>query len=75
MEKRRLPMYFAKRNSEEPEIVIENTVVYACESASCNGWMRKDFASENYVCPMCGSQLIEEVRELPKIQTDFTSFK
>lgn len=66
-------MYFAKRNSEEPEIIIENTVVYACESNDCNGWMRKDFASENYVCPMCGGQLVEEMRELPKISNEYNA--
>ncbi len=68
-------MYFAKRNSEEPEIIMENTVVYACDSDTCNGWMRKDFASVNYECPICGGQLIEEMRELPKIQTEFNTFK
>ncbi|MET1179282.1 MULTISPECIES: cold-inducible protein YdjO-related protein [Bacillales] len=68
-------MYFGKKNSEEPEIVMEDTIVYACGSADCNGWMRKDFASENYDCPMCGSQLIEEVRELPKIENEYNAFK
>ena len=37
--------------------------------------MRKDFASVNYECPICGGQLIEEMRELPKIQTEFNTFK
>ena len=68
-------MYFGKKNSEEPEIIMEDTIVYACGSADCNGWMRKDFASVNYDCPMCGSQLIEEVRELPKIENEYNAFK
>jgi hypothetical protein len=29
--------------------------------------MRKDFASEDLNCPMCGNKMVEEVRELPKM--------
>jgi hypothetical protein len=29
--------------------------------------MRKDFASEDLNCPMCGNKMFEEVRELPKM--------
>ncbi|WP_110927872.1 cold-inducible protein YdjO-related protein [Bacillus massiliglaciei] len=68
-------MYFAKKNSEEPEVIIENTIVYACESDSCNGWMRKEFVTDNRNCPMCGSELLEETRELPRIPDEYNSFK
>ncbi len=29
--------------------------------------MRKDFATEDLLCPMCGNETVKEVRELPKI--------
>lgn len=68
-------MYFGKKNSEEPAPIIEDTVVYACESESCNGWMRKEFAVENQPCPMCGGNLVEEVRELPQILTEYNAYR
>jgi predicted RNA-binding Zn-ribbon protein involved in translation (DUF1610 family) len=41
--------------------------VYSCSDGSCNGWMRKEFASEDLKCPLCGNQMTMEIRELPKI--------
>ncbi|WP_191561393.1 cold-inducible protein YdjO-related protein [Metabacillus idriensis] len=67
-------MYFAKKGAEEPVTIIEDTTVYACESESCNGWMRKDFSTADMSCPMCGSQMSEEVRELPQIKMDYNPF-
>ncbi|WP_153125162.1 cold-inducible protein YdjO-related protein [Peribacillus tepidiphilus] len=60
-------MYFSKKNQQE-EVIIEDTVVYSCVSDMCNGWMRKDFAMDPYLCPFCGSEMHQEVRELPKIK-------
>ena len=60
-------MYFSKKQNEADEVVIEDTSVYACLSDSCNGWMRMQFASEQSNCPLCGSEMTEEVRQLPKI--------
>ena len=59
-------MYFSKKQNEADEVIIEDTSVYACSSDSCNGWMRTQFASESN-CPLCGSEMQEEVRQLPKI--------
>ncbi|RFU66476.1 hypothetical protein D0469_17180 [Peribacillus saganii] len=74
-DKRRLLMYFAKKNAEEQVTIMEETVVYACESELCNGWMRQEFVMDNHSCPMCGGALKEEVRELPQIRNDFRTFR
>lgn len=60
-------MYFSKKNQELEEVVIEDTTVYACEADGCNGWMRMQFLSEDSACPLCGSNMQEEIRQLPKI--------
>lgn len=60
-------MYFSKKQNEADEVIIEDTSVYACSSDSCNGWMRMQFASDVSNCPLCGSVMQEEVRQLPKI--------
>ena len=41
--------------------------MYACNDDICKGWMRKDFASEDLKCPLCGNEMTVELRELPKI--------
>lgn len=68
-------MYFAKKATEETMPLLVDTSVYSCESPTCNGWMRTDFATADLNCPMCGTSMIEEVRELPQIRTDFNPFK
>lgn len=52
---------------EEKEEVLIDTEVYSCVDEACNGWMRKDFASEDLKCPLCGNETEMEIRELPKI--------
>ncbi|MCM3568890.1 cold-inducible protein YdjO-related protein [Neobacillus mesonae] len=49
------------------ETVLEDTEVFACIVDSCIGWMRKDFAADDLLCPMCGSEMMPEIRVLPKI--------
>lgn len=49
------------------ENILVDTDVYSCSNESCIGWMRKDFATDDRHCPMCGNEMVEEVRELPKI--------
>lgn len=44
-----------------------DTEVYSCMDDSCIGWMRKEFASADLRCPLCGQETVEEIRELPKI--------
>jgi hypothetical protein len=63
-------MYFAKKGKEEIVNTIEDTNVYACESETCNGWMREEFSTADLSCPICGSNMKAEVRGLPKIKVD-----
>jgi predicted RNA-binding Zn-ribbon protein involved in translation (DUF1610 family) len=68
IKKEAVSIFYGKRNNEEKaEPILVDTDVYSCTDSSCIGWMRKDFASEDLHCPMCGNAMIEEVRELPKM--------
>jgi hypothetical protein len=59
--------FFAKRHVEPiPEI---ETNVWSCSSSDCAGWMRTSYSfNENPACPLCQSEMAEEVRVLPVIQ-------
>ncbi|MBU8878376.1 cold-shock protein [Bacillus sp. FJAT-29790] len=62
-------MFFKRRGQDDaPEVVMLDTEVYACSHDSCNGWMRKDFASADLKCPLCGNDTNAEMRELPQIE-------
>ncbi|WP_163102676.1 cold-inducible protein YdjO-related protein [Peribacillus alkalitolerans] len=61
-------MYFSKKQQDFEEVIIENTVVFSCITDTCNGWMRKEFATDALLCPFCGNDMVEEVRELPRIK-------
>lgn len=62
-------MFFNRRNQDDkPEVLMLSTDVYACSDESCNGWMRKEFASADLRCPLCGNATNHEVRELPQIE-------
>lgn len=68
IKKEAVPIFYGKKNNEEKiENILVDTEVYSCMDDSCNGWMRKEFATEDLMCPMCGNQTIKEMRELPKI--------
>ena len=43
------------------------TEIYSCMDNACIGWMRKDFVTDDFLCPMCGNEMAAEIRELPKI--------
>ncbi|MEQ2525366.1 cold-inducible protein YdjO-related protein [Bacillaceae bacterium CLA-AA-H227] len=63
-----MAIFFNRKAAEEkPEDILMDTEVYACMDEGCNGWMRKDFASNDLKCPLCGNETSMEVRELPKI--------
>ncbi|WP_254124869.1 cold-inducible protein YdjO-related protein [Neobacillus sp. 114] len=67
-EKEAVPIFFGKRaKEEEMETILIDTEIYSCMDNSCIGWMRKDFVSDDLLCPMCGNEMIQEIRELPKI--------
>jgi predicted RNA-binding Zn-ribbon protein involved in translation (DUF1610 family) len=66
--KEAVPIFYGKRNTEEKvENILVHTEVFSCIDEACNGWMRKEFATDDLLCPMCGNQTIQEYRELPKI--------
>ncbi|MDQ0268447.1 cold-inducible protein YdjO-related protein [Cytobacillus purgationiresistens] len=61
-------MFFNKKGQDDkPEVVFLDTEVYSCSDDVCNGWMRKDFASDDLKCPLCGNETTAEMRELPEI--------
>ncbi|MDZ5473833.1 cold-inducible protein YdjO-related protein [Bacillus sp. 31A1R] len=61
-------MFFNKKAQEEKlEDILMDIEVYSCSHDDCNGWMRKDFATADLKCPLCGNDTALEVRELPKI--------
>lgn len=66
--KEAVSIFFGRRSKdEELETVLEDTEIYSCTGDSCIGWMRKDFVSDDLLCPMCGTEMLLEIRELPKI--------
>lgn len=68
IKKEAVPIFYGKRNNEEKiENILVETEVYSCVGETCMGWMRKDFATEDLMCPICGNETIKEMRELPKI--------
>ncbi|WP_066313523.1 cold-inducible protein YdjO-related protein [Bacillus sp. FJAT-29814] len=61
-------MFFGRRTKdEEMETILVDTEIYSCMDDTCIGWMRKDFVSDDMLCPMCGNGMVQEIRELPKI--------
>ncbi|WP_084780340.1 cold-inducible protein YdjO-related protein [Bacillus massilinigeriensis] len=63
-----LPIFFNKKGQDDkPEMVMTDVEVYSCMDDNCNGWMRKEFASNDLKCPLCGNETSMEIRELPKI--------
>ncbi|MGM9986331.1 MAG: cold-inducible protein YdjO-related protein [Bacillaceae bacterium] len=61
-----------KKNTFEKEVKMENTEVWVCESCDCKGWMRKQFSfSEEPNCPLCGSSMATDTKELPVLESFF----
>ncbi|MEH7107060.1 MULTISPECIES: cold-inducible protein YdjO-related protein [Bacillaceae] len=61
-------MFFGKRaKEEEMETILVDTEIYSCLAEACIGWMRKDFVADDLLCPMCGTEMALEIKELPKI--------
>ncbi|MFH7820693.1 cold-inducible protein YdjO-related protein [Neobacillus thermocopriae] len=68
IKKEAVPIFFGKRGKdEELETILVETEVFSCMDETCIGWMRKEFVSDDLLCPMCGKEMIQEIRELPKI--------
>jgi predicted RNA-binding Zn-ribbon protein involved in translation (DUF1610 family) len=60
-------IFFNRRGQDDKqEVVMLDTEIYAC--TNCNGWMRKEFASADLKCPLCGNDTTSEMRELPQIE-------
>lgn len=61
-------MFFGKRMPlEKEEEQLVNTEIYSCSDDGCIGWMRKNFVSDDLLCPMCGSSMDSGYRDLPKM--------
>lgn len=59
-------MSFARGPKEPVEEV--DTKVWVCTGETCQGWMRESYSFEtNPECPLCESEMIQEVRSLPKL--------
>lgn len=68
IKKEAVPIFYGKRAKEEEiEIILVDTEIYSCTDDSCIGWMRKDFVADDLLCPMCGNEMVHQMRELPKI--------
>ncbi|MEB3102158.1 cold-shock protein [Ferviditalea candida] len=43
--------------------------VWNCSNENCNGWMRTDYTFEEQpICPLCHSQMVNEIKTLPVLQ-------
>lgn len=63
-------IFFNKKFQEEKdEVVFVETDVYSCKGNDCNGWMRREFASSDLKCPLCGEDTELEPRNIPKIHS------
>ncbi|MEW9051053.1 MAG: cold-inducible protein YdjO-related protein [Neobacillus sp.] len=68
IKKEAIPIFYGKRaKDEEIENIMVDTEIFSCMDESCIGWMRKDFVTDDLLCPMCGNQMVQEMKELPKI--------
>lgn len=55
------------RGRKEPLPEVE-TNIWSCTSEDCQGWMRESFSfNETPKCPLCQSDMKEEVKMLPKL--------
>lgn len=67
-QKEAVPIFYGKKaREEEIETILVDTEIYSCVDDSCIGWMRKEFVAVDFLCPMCGNEMVQEIRELPKI--------
>ncbi|GEN57071.1 hypothetical protein GCM10012290_17150 [Halolactibacillus alkaliphilus] len=54
-------------NRREPVEEVE-TKVWSCTNDDCQGFMRLDYSfDEKPTCPLCGSDMKEDTRVLPKL--------
>jgi len=56
------------RGPKEPLPEVE-TKVWSCTNDECQGWMRESFSFvEEPECPLCKSEMKQEVRMLPELE-------
>jgi rubrerythrin len=52
----------------------EETVIWQCNSNSCNGWIRMNFAFDDEPkCPLCGTETTKGLKMLPVLVNHATS--
>jgi len=55
------------RGPKEPVEEVE-TKIWLCTNKECETWMRQSFSFDKEpVCPICQSEMIEEIKKLPKL--------
>ncbi|MFC0189283.1 cold-inducible protein YdjO-related protein [Fictibacillus iocasae] len=61
-------MAFFSKQQAEPVPDVE-TKVWSCSSESCSCWMREDYSLHKTPdCPICKSEMKQEVRMLPELK-------
>ncbi|MDQ0270463.1 cold-inducible protein YdjO-related protein [Cytobacillus purgationiresistens] len=62
-----MAMGFGRKNMEE--IKTEEIKVWECSSETCNAWIRDNFKSTPK-CPICSSEMVENIKELQVVNNN-----
>jgi len=60
-------MFFNRKNIKE-ELELFETEIFNCTGPDCKGWMRKQFATSDTKCPLCGEETTSDTKMLPTIE-------
>lgn len=67
-------MYSRRRPLEE--LPQENTKIWVCETATCKGWIRDNFAFDSVpTCHLCHSPMVSCMRMLPQVDNSNKNMK
>lgn len=59
---------YNSRKKPLEDVPEELTVIWACSSESCKGWMRDNFTLSTVpTCPHCKAEMIKSERMLPSL--------
>lgn len=60
-------MFFNRKNIKE-ELELFETDILNCADSNCKGWMRTQFATSDFMCPLCGGETKSATKMLPTIE-------